>query len=170
MAGVVGWWDEDPGQAMDELAGMGGGEAARTIEKSMGDKNPFAEPDPVGYVEPLAKKDAEKIVHAGSVPAVMGTKTPTATKENGWVKLGGMINLNGINANSTTLTLDYVNITGSEYRRLKETEQAFKNLKVTADTLIKALMGLPSKEYRGIKDQLGDVAMVIKEAKNQGLI
>ena len=150
MGGVVGWWDEpsDPedSDALDELAGQG-----------LGEKSPFKD-DKLEEAEPEVKISL----------APVGTKASTYTKASGWVTLGGTINV--ASTNSTTMVLDYVNLTRDAHHRLLAYEQAFKAVNAALELLVPKVMGLPSKEYKTVKPQLELVAKVMSDAKKRGLI
>jgi len=144
MGGVVGWWDEpsDPevSDALDELAGQG--------------------------VDEHGEEEVADQVKISLAPA--GTKAPTYTKASGWVTLGGTINV--ASTNSTTMVLDYVNLTRDAHHRLLAYEQAFKAVNAALELLVPKVMGLPSKEYKTVKPQLELVAKVMSDAKKRGLI
>ena len=159
MGGVVGWWDEpsDPevSDALDELAGQG-----------LGEKSPFKDdklPELAARMEKHVEADQVKISLAP-----VGTKAPTYTKASGWVTLGGTINV--ASTNSTTMVLDYVNLTRDAHHRLLAYEQAFKAVNAALELLVPKVMGLPSKEYKTVKPQLELVAKVMADAKKKGLI
>ena len=144
MGGVVGWWDEpsDPevSDALDELAGQGADEHG--------------------------EEEVAEQVKISLAP--VGTKAPTYTKASGWVTLGGTINVAG--TNSTTMVLDYVNITGDAYKRFVAYQEAFEAVDKALQELVPRVMGLPSKEYKGLKKELELVSKVMSDAKAKGLI
>jgi len=196
MAGVVGWWDEDPGDRMDELMGMTGEEAAQAVEKSVeetytGDKSPFHDLDEqvlsqlkeggaeqhlkdldAVEAEPLTKEKLQSAALKIFASPSGNTSTSTATKFEVIPTAGsytGMLTVTGANTEPITYHLDYVNLTGQAHRKFQEYQKAFEKVTAALDQLTPKLLGLPSKEYKGIKKELELIARVMVEAQEKGL-
>jgi hypothetical protein len=150
MGGVVGWWDEssDPeiSDALDELAGQGADE--------------HGEEEVAEQVNKVVAGDKVLVAPAGTSPLQLVTGT------GGWISMGTLTGA----TNSTTLTLDYINLPNSTYRRYLEYQEAFVAVDKALQELTPKVMGLPSKEYKGLKKELELVAKVMSDAKKRGLI
>lgn len=173
MAGVVGWWDEtsepEVSDALDELIAAG----AQDVDKAGdGDKSPFHDLDEKVLSQ---LKEGGVTQHQKDLEDVEPVKNSQVTQamqkvmSTPWMGTTGTITLTGISPNTTTYHLDYVNLTGQAHRRFQEYQAAFEKVTAALDQLTPKLLGLPSKEYKGIKKDLELVARIMVEAQEKGL-
>ena len=181
MAGVVGWWDEssepEVSDALDALVAASSPDAQDVDKPGDGDKSPFHDIDESvlialktsgqdKHLEELAKAPItkEKVEQAKSYVLVGGGNSSNASTYTGTIMFTPLENA------TSTYTLDYVNLTGQAHRRFQEYEKAFKSVDAALQQLLPKVLGLPSKEYKGLKKETELLARIMEEAKKQGLI
>jgi len=162
VAGVVGWWDEtsepEVSDALDELvrAGLSDQEEVLPTEVDKPVDEPITKEDVSNLKEKVEAQKRYVLVGGGN-----SSSSYTTT---------GTIMFSPLESTTATYTLDYVNLTGQAHRKFQEYEKALKKVDAALQQLIPKVMGLPSKEYKGLRKDLELVAKVMEEAKKQGLI
>lgn len=165
MGGVHGWWDED----------------AQPVDGA-GDKSPFHEIDEqvlarlqesgaVQHLEELSKVEPEPATKekVEQLQAKVSSQTGVQTL----VGISPMTlygTSNTVSGNTTTWAMDYVNLTGQDFKRLNAQADTLKKVNGAIEDLTVQLLSLPMKEYDTIKAQLEVVARIMGVAKDQGLL